>query len=336
MLKAKFVVEGILPERALLRLKRAGISVYNAKKIAKNRIVFSLKKKDCEKAFAIFPKVCYNNPDGEGNETPLERAKNVKNAKNTAENAAQSVSQPSAYTLKRIGANAPLRAVEFLKKRWGVLVGAAVFLGVTAWFQNYAFRIEIVGTDCYKREILTALDEGGIAVFRPYQTERIDAVCSKILALDGVGYCSVKKRGTVVTVEVRFDPFTERKEEKKPLISEHTGVLEELTVLRGAPLKKAGDAVAVGEPIVADYFVIGGDWGEEPKRVDTVPVARARIACVYEATVFAGDETQAFAEGYLSIALSPRGKIKARSVEKIGDGEYKVRIEYVEIQTVNF
>ena len=74
---------------------------------------------------------------------------------------------------------------------------------------------------------------------------------------------------------------------------------------------------------VADYFVIGGDWGEEPKRVDTVPVARARIACVYEATVFAGDETQAFAEGYLSIALSPRGKIKARSVEKIGDGEYK-------------
>ncbi|MBQ7879349.1 MAG: sporulation protein YqfD [Clostridia bacterium] len=314
MLKVKFFVEGILPERALLRLKRAGISVYDAKKTAKNRIVFSLKKKDCEKAFAIFPKVCYNTPDG----------------------TVQTLSQTAAYTLERIGANAPLRVLESIKKRWGVLLGAAVFFGITAWFQNYALRIEIVGTDCYKREIFTALEEGGIAVCRPYRNENVDAVCAKILALDGVGYCSVKKRGTVVTVEVRFDPFAERKEQKSPFLSAHAGILEELTVLRGAPLKKAGDAVAVGEPIVANYFLIDGDWGEEPKRVDTVPVARARLACVYEATVFAEDETQAFAEGYLSIALSPLGKIKARSAEKVGDGEYKVRIEYTEIQTVNF
>ena len=58
--KEKILLEGLMPERALLRLRRAGIAVYNVQKIKKNRIVFLIKKKDSEKVFAIYPKMCYS------------------------------------------------------------------------------------------------------------------------------------------------------------------------------------------------------------------------------------------------------------------------------------
>jgi hypothetical protein len=236
----------------------------------------------------------------------------------------------------KIGADAPLKLWEFFKKRWGVFIGIAVFFGITAYFQNYALRIEIVGTDCYKREIFAALEQGGVAVGKPYKTDDIDKICSEILALDGVGYCSVKKRGTVVTVEVRFDPFSKRKIENSPLTSAHTGVIEELTTLRGEPLKKVGQQVLVGEPIVANYMLVGDPFGENFKQVAVAPIARARIACVYESEVQAEDEEQAFLKGLLEIRLSTLGEIKGKSVEKQENGAYKVRIEYTEIQTINF
>ena len=49
--KDRFLIEGVMPERALLRLKRAGISVFNVKKPQKNQILFSISKKDSEKVF---------------------------------------------------------------------------------------------------------------------------------------------------------------------------------------------------------------------------------------------------------------------------------------------
>ena len=56
----RFIVEGVMPQRALLRLKRAGIVLFHVKKIQKNQIVFSVSVKDTEKVFAIYPNVCYN------------------------------------------------------------------------------------------------------------------------------------------------------------------------------------------------------------------------------------------------------------------------------------
>ena len=60
-LKETLLLEGLMPERALLRLRREGIAVYDAKKIEKNQILFRIKRKDSEKVFAIYPNVCYNN-----------------------------------------------------------------------------------------------------------------------------------------------------------------------------------------------------------------------------------------------------------------------------------
>ena len=37
-MKVRFLIEGIMPERALLRLKRAKIAVYHVKKLQKNQM----------------------------------------------------------------------------------------------------------------------------------------------------------------------------------------------------------------------------------------------------------------------------------------------------------
>ena len=88
--KEELLLEGVMPQRALLRLRRSGISLYNVKKIEKNRILFQVKRKDSEKVFAIYPNVCYNN----------------------------SVYSP--YTVKNLGARGALRYLEWAKRRAGI------------------------------------------------------------------------------------------------------------------------------------------------------------------------------------------------------------------------
>ena len=60
LFRERMIIEGLMPERALLRLRRAQIPIYNLKKIKKNQILFTVKRKDVEKVFAIYPNLCYN------------------------------------------------------------------------------------------------------------------------------------------------------------------------------------------------------------------------------------------------------------------------------------
>ena len=59
--KVAWLVDGVMPERAIDKLQKAGISVFFAKKTKKTQILFHIMKKDIEKAFAIYPNMCYNN-----------------------------------------------------------------------------------------------------------------------------------------------------------------------------------------------------------------------------------------------------------------------------------
>ncbi len=93
----RFSVEGIMPERALLRLQRAGICVYNAQKIKKNQILFSVSAKDSEKVFAIYPNVCYN------------------------------ISAYSPFVVRKIGVEGIAKYVELFQKRVGFLLGGLLF-----------------------------------------------------------------------------------------------------------------------------------------------------------------------------------------------------------------
>ena len=208
-------IEGIMPERALLRLKRAGIPLYDIQKIDNSHLLLRVERKDIPKIFSIYP--------------------NVKEAGR------------SVYTLSKIGGIGLAKIVDFCKNRAGFLLGGLAFCIITLAADTFVFGIEFVGTDVYARETAQALDESGIRLFAPYKAGCEDIVTAKLLSLDYVEFCSVKKEGGRIRVEVRTSPFTTTVLSKESMVAKHTGEILSITVLRGSALKKAGDTVQQGE-----------------------------------------------------------------------------------------
>ena len=298
--RERFSIVGIMPERALLRIKRAGICVYNAKKIQKNQILFSVSKKDSEKVFAIYPNVCYN-----------------KNG-------------TAPYTAKHIGSVGLGKYLAFAAQRTGFLLGALAFLGGTLYLDSFVFGVDFIGSAVYAREARATLKEFGITPFSRYQSGNEDLICSKLLSLDGVEFCSVKKNGLRVRVEMRLGEYGTRKLQSGNLYAAHTGEVVAITALRGTPLKAKGDSVQAGEPLVGGWFTKG-----EGEQVRIEPIARASIACAYEAEIDADSQEKAFATAYLALALDENATVQKTQITQMETG-FLVRIEYIAIESINF
>lgn len=112
---------------------------------------------------------------------------------------------------------------------------------------------------------------------------------------------------------------------EEEMTAKHEGELLSIAVLRGTPLKKAGERVSIGEKLV-------GGYSETPsgERVNVKPIARAEILCVYEAEIEAGSEEEALAFGTLHID----GEITSKECSPTEKGFF-VRIAYIATETVN-
>jgi len=297
--KERFRLTGLMPERALLRLHRAGIVVYQVKKVEKNQILFCVKRKDSEKVFAIYPNVCYNN----------------------------SVYSP--YQVEKLGAKGLLKYADNAKRRVGLLLGGLLCFAIVSLSEPLVFSVEYTASSVYARETQMALEESGIQLYRPYKSGKEDLVSAKLLALNGVEFCSIKKVGHRLLVEIRTSPFEERETDEGIMQAKHSGTIVAMTVLRGTPLKKAGEAITAGENLVGNWFET-----QEGGHVRVEIIARVRIACVWEGEIEAKTAEEAFAGAYLALQLSD-GELKTSEVLE-RDGKYFVRMEYEVIERINF
>ena len=293
-----FVLEGQMPERALLRLRRAQISLYFVKKIEKNRILFHVKRKDSEKVFAIFCNVCYNS----------------------------SVYTP--YTVKSLGAVGAWKYIERVKRRVGFLLGGLLCVFLLGVSQPLVLSVDTVGTDVYEREIRMTLEEVGITPFAPYKKGREDWVIAKLLTLPDVEYVSLKKVGYRLLVETRLSPFPSLEKEEGEMYVKHSGTLVGITVMRGTPLKGEGAFVKAGEIIVSDRIEVEGGG-----QVRVEIIARVRIACTHEGIYPVETEEEAFAKAYLG--LGEEVKITQKCIEK-QEGGFYVKLQYEAVESKNF
>ncbi len=292
-------VEGLMPERALLRLKRTGISLYQVKKTQKNALLFTVKRKDIEKVFAIYPNVCYNS------------------------------SEYHPYTITRLGSVGWGRAVDFCQNRAGAMLGVLAFAVLTLAADGLVLGVDFVGSQVYAREIKQALAENGVRAFSLYPKGKEDLVTAKLLSLPDVEFCSVKKQGLRVVVETRLSGTQKRTPQEGVMTAKYNGELVAISVLRGSALKKIGDKITVGEALVGDWFET-----EEGGQVRVQPIARVRIACTHEGVYEAEDEERAFAAAYLELDLVD-ASITEKSVAQTKNG-FHVKISYVVTQTINF
>ena len=298
--KEKIAIEGLLPERALLRLRRAKISVYNLKKTEKNRIVFLVKKKDIEKVFAIYPNLCYN---GGVN---------------------------SIYKAQDLGSVGIAKYLDKARKRVGLVLGGLLCLAIATASEPLVLAVDFVGTEVYAREAYSALEEAGFGIGKPYQRGKEDEICAKLLALEGVEYCSVKKSGYRLIFEVRTSSFQSPTLRKGKMQALHSGEILSMTVLRGTALREIGERVQAGDILVEDGFE-----SEREGYVRVEIIARVRVACVWEKEISAENAEKAFAQGYLELNLSDKEEIKRTEIKETENG-YFVRIEYEAVETLNF
>ena len=298
--KVRLQLVGVMPQRALLRLRRAGISLFLVTRIDEKTLRFCVWKKDVEKVFAIYPKVCYN------------------------------IGDYSPYTVTELGAVGIGKVAEKARARIGFGLGIVLFCVVTAYAADYAFGVEFTGSSVYAREAYLAMEECGISLGKKYDDKNADAFCAKMLALDGVEFCSIKKSGLKLYVDVRITPVQTQYFKKGVMQAKHTGVLTALTVLRGSALKKIGDEVRTGETLVGDWYST-----EEGGQVRVELIARARIACTYKAEIAAETEEEAFALAYLDAGLENVENTKEKKIEKT-DGGFLVTIAYDAVESMNF
>lgn len=289
-LKEAWIVEGIMPERALDRLQRAGIPVFKAKKIKKMQILFHISKKDMEKAFAIYPNMCYNNIRG------------------------------SVYTFTRVGA-LDARAKNIFKSRLlGVALGICCFLVVVLGSTKLILKVEVVGSTIYKRETVSILHEYGIGVFNVYNGEREEEIEAKILSLDGVEFCSVKKLGNTLRIEIRQQPLPHVKREEGDLIAPRNCRLESAVALGGTLLKKPNEELREGESIVGGFFLNSDGTSQTPTHV----VAKAKLFCVEK---FSAETEEGAKSEAILYAQSYFGEINSISVEET-DGVFIATVEF--------
>ncbi len=291
-------LEGAFPERALMRLARGGISLFFVKKVEKTVLLFQVKKKDIQKAFAICENLCYN-----------------------------SMGSPS-YRLTKIGVVGAARLFAF-KNRAGLLLGMLAFCALLLFSERMIFGVELEGSRAYARDTLQILEEYGVKPFSVYPKGREEEISARLLSLKGVEFCSVQKRGGRVRVVLKSTPLTAERLQSGDLRARRGGTLVELTVLRGAPLKTTGEEVREGDTLVGGWISL-----EEGGQVCVEPIARARIACVYEGVFEVESKEEAFANAYLLLSLSDCDGIESASVTEDGK-TFHVKINYFITEKIN-
>jgi hypothetical protein len=288
-----------MPERALIRLRKAEISVFNVKKTQKNQIVLLVNAKDSEKVFAIFPNVCYN------------------------------IGEYTPYTVRKMETVGVAKYVEKCYRRIGLVLGALLFCVSTLYVDRLVLGIKVVGDATYTREAHAALQTHGIKPWSVYDASKIDGVTAELLRVPTMEFCSVQKRGVFVYVEMRLSPFARNARKHGDMRAERDGTILSLTVLSGTKLKNVGEQVNIGEPLVGAYVTAEG--GKQSK---TDVVARAYIACTYEQTLNVETEEEAFAQAYLQIALTERDVLNEINITPTQAG-FCVKANYTTVQTLN-
>lgn len=294
-------IDSLTPPRALTKLARAGICVYDVERKSKTCLRMRVKSKETQKIFAIFSGSC--------------------------------------YTVREVGCAGLKKPLLFMKKRWGLLLGAAIFLAAAFVSQAFVLKIDVVGSGShYEREAVSILGSAGLKRFSLYSRERADEAERALMRLPSVSFCSVEKSGSVLTVTLEENAETPVSEREKNLFSPIAGRVESVAVVRGTALVSEGDEVSKGQILIAGYALSGE--GENAVRREVYPVGRVSLLAE-DTFVYRSEEKSesALEKAYAAALIGFEGEAVEQAAdvsEENGIYIYTVRTQYRRILSVNF
>lgn len=282
-------------ETALKKLSKANIAVYKLKKRS-SRVQFGVRQEYVEKVFAIFSHPCYNT-----------------------------------VIIKNSGVT---RLKLFLQKRFGLIAGAVVFIAAAVISGNTVLKIKIVGNGGYlERQIISIASECGAREWSFCRNLDAPLMQSKIMALPDVNFCSVKRDGAYLLIDVRTEEEHTSRADCKPLTANVSGEVYRLVAICGTPERKEGDGVSVGEVLIGAY-----ELSADGERIPCLAVGFAEIKAKAEISLFYGEESEQNAQSALKAAALYSDTVLERSYTVSpceGGVKYEVSFTYLKRVAVN-
>lgn len=169
------------------------------------------------------------------------------------------ISESLCYNCKIIKEEGALLALARAVGRIGIVLGAvcaAVMVGV---YPSFVTEVEYGGD--FISAVAETVEQSGVKEGAFLPDFDADAVEKALLALDGVAFASVTKRGTHVYVDVRAERSDEHFVDvaTEPVTSKITASVTRVVVWSGTALVKYGDVVREGDELIGAYVVSGED-----------------------------------------------------------------------------
>ncbi len=169
------------------------------------------------------------------------------------------------------------------RKRWGLLIGLAVFLAFLAVMSQFVWSIEVVGNERVETsQILQALERWGLykgAYRGNLDVRKLEA--NLVIAFDDLSWAGVNLNGTHVQVQVNeriLPPQMVVSDTPCNIIAARDGQITYMEVYEGQAMLKVGDTVVAGDLIVSG--VMGDSVGHS-----TLKQARAVVMAEVEETI---------------------------------------------------
>ncbi|MBQ8600327.1 MAG: sporulation protein YqfD [Clostridia bacterium] len=179
------------------------------------------------------------------------------------------------HILKKRGLFMVLRP---FRRRWGLAVGLALFLGLILYSSGFIWQVEVVGcVETSSTQVLADLAELGLEVGCSRHIDVGPIENRYLMGNDKLSWMSINIKGTTAYVEVReqgIHPKVEDLSIPTNIYAARDGVIVSIMDYGGTR------QVQVGEPVSAGDLLVSGDW------TDKYGVRRLShcIATVYAAT----------------------------------------------------
>ena len=229
------------------------------------------------------------------------------------------------YNKKIIKYSGLLAPLTFFIKKVGYLVGAVLFLVITAIANNLVLDVKVIGSgSCFESQTKDIIYSQGVSKYSFFWDIDYKSLEREILVKSPrLSFVSVKKKGNVLVIDTALSSSEPEVLGKNAcdLISSCDGVVEEITVLRGTALVSTGQRVKQGDVLVGAYLL-----GKDDSVYDTFVIARVKILKKSEYFYKCnGASEKDVSIAYALAEFNSSGEIKDKSHE-IVDGGVKVTL----------
>ncbi len=160
--------------------------------------------------------------------------------------------------IRRGGAASKLSSVG---KRWGIMVGAALWLAVILLIQGRVFLFNVSGTEgAREQEILNRINSTAL-IGRQVDGQQMEQMEQQILSFGDMQWVSVSKKGLSLEIAVKEKQELPEGEPKAPgdIVASKVGLLQEVITLQGMPVAVEGKLVLPGDVIISGQLIYAGE-----------------------------------------------------------------------------